>query len=61
VFVEIMNAIANHFDISKGLPSTKELYDYVKVLCVEIVEGGNVYAARGGGEQVMSGEELSKG
>ncbi|GMH46321.1 hypothetical protein TrRE_jg1049, partial [Triparma retinervis] len=51
VFVEIMNAIANHFDVSSGLPSSASLYDFVKVLCVEIVEGGNEYARLGGKEE----------
>mmetsp|Transcript_12962 Transcript_12962/g.26486 ORF Transcript_12962/g.26486 Transcript_12962/m.26486 type:complete len:418 (+) Transcript_12962:31-1284(+) len=53
VFVEIMNAIALHFDVTDGLPTTQDLHDFVKVMCVEIVEGGNDYAMKGGGEEQL--------
>ena len=42
VFVEILNAIDARFDIRDGMPSSCELFEFLKSLTDEIIEGGKV-------------------
>lgn len=50
VFVEILNAIEQKFCIENGMPSSCELFEFLKSLTDEIIEGGKGHA-KGLGEK----------
>ncbi|GMI03565.1 hypothetical protein TrVE_jg12044 [Triparma verrucosa] len=51
VFVEILNAIDARFDIRDGMPSSCELFEFLKSLTDEIIEGGKAHAATLGSKE----------
>ena len=44
VFAEILNALDRRFDVSEGLPTSCQLYEFLKIVTDEIVESGKEHA-----------------